>query len=830
MKQKNLVKKLEGIASRLSSINDLSALALNIEKILEEIIDVEHTGFYLWSPELKTLKLFYAKGFSEEERIEAEITAMERHPGKVFRERKIISVPNVLEDTEHTSITSKRSFIIKSRLYLPVMNLDECVGAFGLASTKIDSFSKEHIALLSFVCNLTGVIYRNLISANEIRESEEAMRHVSTRLSLATRAGGVGIWDWDVVNNILVWDEQMYRLYGISADQFSGAYDAWRDGLHPEDSQYGDQEIQLALSGEKEFNTEFRVVWKDNSIHHIQGLAKVQRDSSGRPIRMIGTNWDITERKRVSDQLKRSEDNHRIINNFSTSLLGADNVEEIVWNITHNCISELSLEAASIYLFEPDSDWLIMRATHGRGQDKDDQTLDPVRISLGQGLIGTVAATAKELIVPDVTTDAQSIRDGQSGGSKLAVPIIYEKEVIGVITSDHSQKNFFREHHLDIFLVIADLAANKIMRAISLEKTKKSELKYRNIFESIQDVYAEIDYDTGLIIEVSPSIERFSGYAREEVLGQPLNAFYAPPGPTQELTEALGKHGRVNDVEAILVDKLGLHRAVSFTCSIVTDSSEYPFKIVGTMRDIQLRKQAEVALQQSANIKTNFVSNVSHELRTPMASILGFAGTILRDKNMDEETKMDFIRVINEEAHRLTCLIENVLDISRMEAGSYKLTMEPTQLEHIIHEVIENQTVLANKKNIDIQYDIEKDLPLVFGARDAISQMAVNVLSNAIKFTNPGGSIMVGLSLHDGHIVFDVKDSGLGIPPADLTRIFEKFYRVERAKREDVGTGIGLAIVKEIVDQHQGTVRVESTVGKGTIFRVSLPVLIPSSE
>ena len=129
----------------------------------------------------------------------------------------------------------------------------------------------------------------------------------AARLALATRAGGVGIWEYDVVNNRLVWDDQMYGLYGIKREQFSGAYEAWQSGLHPEDHQRGDEEIQLALRGEREFDTEFRVIWPDGTIRHIRANAVVQRDQSSQPLRMIGTNWDITMQHQVKVMQKELE-------------------------------------------------------------------------------------------------------------------------------------------------------------------------------------------------------------------------------------------------------------------------------------------------------------------------------------------------------------------------------------------------------------------------------------------------------------------------------------------------------------------------------------------
>jgi PAS domain S-box-containing protein len=145
-----------------------------------------------------------------------------------------------------------------------------------------------------------------MIDITERKRAEEKLKQATERLSLAVRAGGVGVWDYDPVNNTLVWDEQMFRLYGSTSDQFSGAYEAWQAGVHLEDVRQCDAEIQMALRGEKEFNTEFRVVWPDGNIHNIRALASVQRDAAGHPLHVIGTNWDITDQKRAESELKET--------------------------------------------------------------------------------------------------------------------------------------------------------------------------------------------------------------------------------------------------------------------------------------------------------------------------------------------------------------------------------------------------------------------------------------------------------------------------------------------------------------------------------------------
>lgn len=138
---------------------------------------------------------------------------------------------------------------------------------------------------------------------SERLRTEQALQDATTRLSLATKAGKIGVWDYDVVENRLVWDDQMYALYGISSNTFSGVYEAWRSGLHPDDLEKGDHEIDLAIKGERDFNTEFRVLWPDGSIHYIRAIAVVIRDSDGKALRMVGTNWDITEQKEYHQKL-----------------------------------------------------------------------------------------------------------------------------------------------------------------------------------------------------------------------------------------------------------------------------------------------------------------------------------------------------------------------------------------------------------------------------------------------------------------------------------------------------------------------------------------------
>ena len=230
--------------------------------------------------------------------------------------------------------------------------IDEQIARGHINNIEIQLRKKDGVVLVGL---LSGEIVLNqgrnflLMVINDITEIQRmamAVKESNERLNLAAQAGGVGIWDFVVGEGKLVWDDQMLRLYGVTRDCFNATYDVWQHSLHPDDRLRGDEEIQAALQGQKEFNTEFRVVWKDGSLHYIRAMAVVQRDTHGRALRMIGTNWDITGEKRAAHRLRRNESLLQLM--FHASPLGflvVDNRTDAIlhfnerfceiWGITH---------------------------------------------------------------------------------------------------------------------------------------------------------------------------------------------------------------------------------------------------------------------------------------------------------------------------------------------------------------------------------------------------------------------------------------------------------------------------------------------------------------
>jgi two-component system, NtrC family, sensor histidine kinase KinB len=223
------------------------------------------------------------------------------------------------------------------------------------------------------------------------------------------------------------------------------------------------------------------------------------------------------------------------------------------------------------------------------------------------------------------------------------------------------------------------------------------------------------------------------------------------------------------------------------------------------------------------DMKTEFLSTVSHELRTPLTSITGYAMLLADEKlgPVSEQQKKSLL-VINKESERLTTLINDILDLSRMELGKAKMKLELVNLEELFKSC--PSLILAKKKEITVESLVSKNLPPIKADRAKIMQVFTNLISNAVKFTPQNGKITVRIINHQDCIQVDVSDTGIGIAKKNLCRLFSKFYQVEsHLSRTQSGTGLGLAIVKEIISLHHGLLCAKSTPGKGTTISFSLP-------
>jgi two-component system phosphate regulon sensor histidine kinase PhoR len=285
----------------------------------------------------------------------------------------------------------------------------------------------------------------------------------------------------------------------------------------------------------------------------------------------------------------------------------------------------------------------------------------------------------------------------------------------------------------------------------------------------------------------------------------------------REMRQSASKTGR-RIVEYQLKGTGNVSRTFKVTLSSVSNRADEPTGVVAVLHD--MTKEKEVA-----EMKNDFVSNVSHELRTPLASIKAYVEMLIDGEADDEKTKREFYDVIQNEANRLGRLIDNILNISRIESGLVKVNKQPQSLTVILKEAIEVITPQAKMKQITLSEQLTPIFYQTQADKDMLYQAVLNLLSNAVKYTPEGGQITVQTIVNEANhkAITRISDTGVGIPPKDLPFVFDKFYRVEANNKMAKGTGLGLSLVRHIIETvHRGRIFVESQVGQGTTFGFEL--------
>lgn len=252
---------------------------------------------------------------------------------------------------------------------------------------------------------------------------------------------------------------------------------------------------------------------------------------------------------------------------------------------------------------------------------------------------------------------------------------------------------------------------------------------------------------------------------------------------------------------------------------IIDDENREEGKII-VLQDITEQHKLE-------DMRREFVANVSHELRTPLTSIKSYAETLLEGAIEEKETAIDFLKIINMESDRMTRLVKDLLSLSRLDSNQLQLNMGQIVINDLIKASVEKLKIEAKNQKIDIKIQAPKEKFFVLGDSDRLEQVLLNILSNAIKYSTAGGKVQLILEKTEEYVIIRIRDTGMGIPEKDLPRIFERFYRVDKARsREQGGTGLGLAIAKEIVEAHQGQISIKSEIGIGTEVTIKLQCVI----
>ena len=356
-----------------------------------------------------------------------------------------------------------------------------------------------------------------------------------------------------------------------------------------------------------------------------------------------------------------------------------------------------------------------------------------------------------------------------------------------------------------------------------LARTEAERAKLEAVLRSMADGVVVLDREGRILLCNRAAREQLELSARGEVVGAHLSLLCRIPEIAALTEESLRASGAARQREITFPGR-ETNRVISASAVAVLEEAE-PFGVILMLHDVTRIRQFEA-------MRADFVANVSHELRTPLTAIRGYAETLLGGALRDLEHAAEFVGVIQRHSERLTRLIDDLLTLSDLELGRTEIRPRVLSVAELIPPPIEMLKRKAEERNVEVHAEVADHLPAVLGDRDRLEQVLINLIDNAIKYSGAGSRVRVVARTLDGEqppaVEIAVCDDGIGIPEKDVPRLTERFYRVDRARsRELGGTGLGLAIVKHIVQAHNGSLGIESALGRGTTVRVTLPVAPP---
>ncbi len=346
--------------------------------------------------------------------------------------------------------------------------------------------------------------------------------------------------------------------------------------------------------------------------------------------------------------------------------------------------------------------------------------------------------------------------------------------------------------------------------------------KFESVVMSIADGVIVLDRDDTIQI-VNPAAGKLLNRSGDELIGQKINILWNDK-INEQLTTYLqsikseSQNQNTQFAEHLTFEVVRENRTLKLTIAPLYDSNNEKLGAVMAIHD----RTKEVEIE---HLKQEFISNVSHELRTPITSIKCYVDTLcFHPKEIEEKTRNEFLLIINEETDRLINLVNDVLELSRLESPASKLQLSTQEIYPPVEYAFKSVLVLAEKKSIKVTKDIQENLPLLNINQENLERILINLLSNAIKYTPGHGMVKLSVKQEGNNVSFKVIDNGIGIPEEHLPMIFDRFYRVENKVHTIKGTGLGLTLVKKSVEQHGGTISVKSKLGEGSIFEFTLPV------
>ncbi|HMB95589.1 MAG TPA: ATP-binding protein [Tepidisphaeraceae bacterium] len=426
-------------------------------------------------------------------------------------------------------------------------------------------------------------------------------------------------------------------------------------------------------------------------------------------------------------------------------------------------------------------------------------------------LLAATSALFALTIVRSACRGLQKMISQYAGTGRLHRIDATDTQLFGVVGAINEMIDYAEHSVTDAALKLKELEIQ--LKVVTAQRQHAEAILY-----SISDAVLVTDPFDDLVLANDAAARTF-GFDLDQAARTPIDRIIADEKMV-ELIRDMRQSGSTSGRRIVEHELRGEKNSRTFkiTLSCVAGQGDQNAGVVAVLHD--MTKEKEVA-----EMKNDFVSNVSHELRTPLASIKAYVEMLIDGEADDEKTKREFYDVIQNEANRLGRLIDNILNISRIESGLVKINKQPQSLTVILKEAIEVISPQAKTKQITIDEQLTPIFYQTPADKDMLYQAVLNLLSNAVKYTPEGGQITIRTVVDETKrkVMTRIGDTGVGIPPKDLPFVFDKFYRAEANNRMAKGTGLGLSLVKHIIESvHRGRIFVESQVGKGSTFGFEL--------
>ena len=689
--------------------------------------------------------------------------------------------------------------------------------------------------------------------AERIR-TEEQLRRSEQQLAVAQEIASVGSWEWKIGENRVTWSDELYRIYGLEPQSREIRYETFLDQVHPEDRAHTQEIVQRALSDRRPFSYYHRIIRPDGAVRVLHARGEIILGPDHQPLKMIGTGQDITERKEAEEELRRTEAFlNSIVENLPNMIFvkEAEALRFVRFNKAGEALLGYSREeliGKNDYDFFPkeQADFFVEKdrqvIAEGRLVDIPEEPIQTRH--LGMRILHT-----KKIPIFD--------RDGKP---------LY---LLGISEDITERKKLEEEREALIREQTARIEAEAAQQRLTF------------LSEASAHLAASLDYEMTLARVAKLAVPRLADWCTVSMTDEdgsirPLAVAHVNPEKVkwaqeihrrypsdpndprgvpavlrtgrsqmyQEITDALLVAAARDEAHLRMLRQAGLRSAMIVplivqgrsigAITFISAESGRRYQDSDLALAEELARRAALAIEsarlyrqaQDANrAKDEFLAVVSHELRTPLNAILGWS-QLLQGGDLDEETTRRGLESIARNAAAQTQLIEDLLDVSRIISGKLHLDVRQVEIAPIVQAAIETVQPAADAKGISISLRLADPSISVLADPDRLQQVVWNLLSNSIKFTPEQGSVSVQVERSNFHVYIRVADTGMGIAPDFLPYVFDRFRQANSSStRSHGGLGLGLAIVRHLVELHGGTVAVESPgEGKGATFTVTLPV------